>query len=122
MKMFLFSQSDVHTCSRIKCQWSFSEFLCGDKCLSNRNTCYCGNGKFNYEDANYLYCCQEPNTTCIETNNGDIYCQGQILLLHEICHGSCTQTANGLTMLPCADQNECYIGISACKGTPQCKE
>ena len=113
-------------CSRIECDWS-SEFLCGDKCLYAGNTCYCGNDNLPYNQALNNYCCQEPNTSCRKNWNGDIQCQGQKLWCHVMtchpCHGSCTQTARyGLTMLPCADQKECYLGVGACRGTPECTE
>ena len=108
-------------CSRIECDW-INEFLCGDKCLGLKNTCHCGKYKFGLKDASYISCCQEPNTSC-ENWNGDIYCQGQVLLKNQTCHGFCTQDAeHGFTMLPCDDQKECYTGYKACKGKPLCTE
>ena len=108
-------------CSRIECDW-INEFLCGDQCLRNNKICYCGNDNLPFNQTWDNYCCQEPNTSC-ETRNEDVQCQGQKLLKNQTCHGSCTQDAeNGYTMLPCAEQKECYIGIDACRGTPQCTE
>ena len=54
----------------------------------------------------------------------DIQCEGQKLSpWSNKCHGSCSQSAKyGLTLLPCADQKECYLGTDACKGKPQCRE
>ena len=123
-------------CSRIECDWvlhvgykkwdynlATSEYLCGDQCLGMLNTCHCGNDRLTVVQAFDNYCCQEPNTSCEKTRNGDIQCQGQVLLKNQTCHGSCRQNAKyGFTMLPCADQNECYTGILACRGKPQCKE
>ena len=107
--------------SRIECDWAY-EFLCGDKCLGNGNTCHCGNDSFDFNQAWDNYCCQEPNTSC-RNWNGNIYCQGQKLRWNKPCHGSCRQKARrGYTMLPCADQEDCYVGIMACRGKPQCKE
>ena len=108
-------------CSRIECDWGI-EFLCGDKCLGNNKICYCGNDSLPFNQTYNNYCCQEPNTSC-RNWNGDIYCQGQKLWWNQQCHGSCTQKARwGHTMLPCADQKECYTGIFACIGKPQCAE
>ena len=121
--VFLISLNFV-VCSRIECNWG-SQFLCGDQCLSNRKTCHCGNGNFslNQYQAWDNYCCQKPNTSCAKMWNGDIECQGQVLSLNKPCNGSCRQDAQvGYTMLPCDDQNECYLGILACRGKPQCKE
>ena len=109
-------------CSRIECDWT-TEFLCGDKCLGNGNTCYCGNDNLNFNQTLNNYCCQEPNTSCEKTRKGDIQCQGQKLWWNKPCHESCTQKARfGYTMLPCADQNECYVEKDACNGYPQCAE
>ena len=120
-KSFFFSHSDLHTCSRIECDWQY-EFLCGDHCLGILNTCYCGNDSLPLNKAGDKYCCQEPNTSC-RTKNGDIQCQGQVLLKNQTCHGFCTQDAEyGFTMLPCDDQKECYTGYKACKGKPLCTE
>ena len=108
-------------CSRIECNWQ-TEFLCGDKCLTNGRTCHCGKYKFGLKYASYISCCQEPNTSC-ETRNGNVTCQGKPQLWNEPCHGSCRQVAkHGFTTLPCADQKECYIGLLACGGEPQCRE
>ena len=110
-------------CSRIECIWG-SEFLCGDKCLGLGNTCYCGNDNFTYKQGWDYVCCKEPNTTCEKNSNGGIQCEGQKLSpWSNKCHGSCSQSAKyGLTLLPCADQKECYLGTDACKGKPQCRE
>ena len=119
-KTFFSSHSDLHNCSRIECEWNF-EFLCGNLCLENDKTCHCGNDKFAYNQASY--CCQEPNTSCEKTRDGDIQCQGQKLFRNQTCHGSCRQVpGGGYTMLLCADQEECYLGISACHGKPKCTE
>ena len=109
--------------SRIECNWA-SQFLCGDKCLRNSKTCYCGNDNYVYNEALYNYCCPESNTPCAKTRNGDVRCrQGQKLWWNKPCHGSCRQDAKyGNTMLPCDDKNQCYQGIDACMGTPQCTE
>ena len=123
MKIFLVLLTSLTfvVCLRIECDWA-REFLCGDKCLSNQNTCHCGNDSLRLSQGWDNYCCQEPNTFC-ETRNRDIQCQGQKLLKNQTCHGSCKHIAvHGFTMLPCADQKECYEGIFACNGKPQCTE
>ena len=123
MKIFLVLLTSLTfvVCLRIECDWA-REFLCGDKCLSNQNTCHCGNDTLAYNYANQYYCCQEPNTSC-ETKNGNVTCQGEPQKWGEPCYGSCKQTARyGFTTLPCADQKECYLGVGACRGTPQCTE
>ena len=118
---FLISIASV-VCSRIECNWRY-EFLCGDKCLRNELTCICGNDKFDLKQPDH-YCCIEPNTTCKQTTEEkDVQCQGQVLSLDQTCHGSCRQHAKyGYTMLPCTDQNECYLGITACRGKSVCRE
>ena len=125
MKIFvvLLISLNFVVCSRIECNWGI-EFLCGDQCLSNGKTCHCGNDNFRLNQALSYYCCQKPNTSCAKIWwNGDIECQGQVLSRNKPCHGSCRQNAAiGCTMLPCDDQNECYLGIFACRGTPQCTE
>ena len=110
-------------CSRIECNWSI-QFLCGDKCLGNSKTCYCGNENFVFNQTFEYYCCPESNTSCAKSRNGDVRChQGQKLQWNEPCHGSCRQLARfGNTLLPCDDKNQCYQGIDACMGTPQCTE
>ena len=123
MKIFvvLLISLNFVVCSRIECDWA-TQFLCGDQCLSIGKTCHCGNYNFAYKHALSYYCCQKPNTSC-KIWNGDIACQGQVLSLNKPCNGSCRQDAQvGYTMLPCDDQNECYLGIIACGGKPQCKE
>ena len=108
-------------CTRIECNW-ISEFLCGDKCLGIGNNCHCGNDNLPFNQALNNYCCQEPNTSCGNWN-GHIYCQGQKLWWNKPCHESCTQGARiGYTMLPCADQKQCYVGVEACMGKPKCTE
>ena len=108
--------------SRIECNWA-SQFLCGDECLGLQNTCRCGKYKFGLKYANSYYCCQEPNTSCRRAWNGDIQCQGEALWWNKPCNGTCIQNARyGYTMLPCADQEECYLGIEACQGTPKCTD
>ena len=107
--------------SRIECDWDH-EFLCGDKCLGIGKYCTCGEDYLAYADTNSYYCCQEPNTSC-ETRNGNVTCQGEPPFWYLPCHGSCTQEPYyGDTLLPCADQKQCYVGILACKGKPQCTE
>ena len=107
--------------SRIECDWA-TEFLCGDKCLGISERCGCGEHIFDSNHGHSVYCCQEPNTSCRKAWYG-IDCKGQVLYKHHPCHGSCKQKArNGYTMLPCADQKECYEGIFACNGKPQCTE
>ena len=125
-KSFFSSHSDLLTCadqnSRIDCNWDI-EFLCGDKCVRNGRYCACGKKYFDWKLANSFYCCKEPNTSCKKTRNGHIQCQGQVLRGNKPCHGSCRQYASyGLTLLPCADQKECYLGTHACRGKPQCTE
>ena len=123
MKIFvvLLISLNFVVCSRIECNWS-TQFLCGDQCLNNDKTCHCGNGNFAFKLAYDYYCCQKPNTSC-KIWNGDIACQGQVLFFNEPCYGSCRQIARyGHTMLPCDDKNECYVGIFACMGTPECTE
>ena len=111
-------------CQRIDCQWS-RQFLCGDQCLANNLPCHCGNDTLTFKDSWNNYCCHQPNTCHVsnKTEEGDIQCQGVIKRWNQLCDGSCRQNAQrGYTMLPCKDQSQCYLGIRACRGKPQCKE
>ena len=109
-------------CQRIECQWHW-QYLCGDLCLSNLKTCHCGSDTFTFKDSSDYYCCHQPNTCQEDWWTGKFQCQGQKKWWNESCDGSCGQNAQrGYTMLPCKDQSQCYIGIFACRGKPQCKE
>ena len=111
-------------CQRIECDFN-RQFLCGDQCLSNGLPCHCGNDTLTLKDSWNYYCCHQPNTCHVSNKTywGDIQCQGQKKWWNKLCDGSCRQNAKyGYTMLPCKDQSVCYMGISACRGKPKCKE
>ena len=40
-------------CQRIECDWA-AEWLCGDKCIGEHNSCLCGNDTITSDDA-YLF-------------------------------------------------------------------
>ena len=114
----------VVDCHRIDCDWG-REYLCGDQCLSDSKTCYCGNDTLSYRDSLKYNCCHQPNSCHVsnKTKLGDIECQGEKKWWQELCDGTCLQSARyGDNTLSCKDQSQCYLEIFACRGMPQCAE
>ena len=107
----------------IECKWN-REYLCGDKCLSNYNTCTCGNDTLAYQNlqVNYFCCNHEP---CVLNSDGNVHCvDGKKVDYLLPCNGACRQYATwpGIRFAPCKDGKQCYIELLSCKGSPQCLE
>ena len=119
--IFLFlSLASNNLCQRIDCNWG-AEWLCGDRCLNEGNSCMCGNQTITFADATNYNCCNEG--TCFKEMNGNVKCHGLKQDWRLPCHGICKQSAiYGLTTLACADQNQCVKAIALCRGVPICRE
>ena len=96
----------LHLCEGIiKCNWQ-SEYLCGDKCIRNKQDCNCGQESYSFKERSY--------TTC---------CNGQRHYYKDPCNQECNQRSDyGYTMHLCEDKSQCYLGVLSCQGKPLCKE
>ena len=104
-------------CQRIECDWA-AEWLCGDKCIGQHNSCLCGNDTITSADYN---CCHQG--TCFKEMDGNVTCHGLKQSWRFPCNGICSQVAGwGYTTISCADQTQCVKSVSLCKGSPICRE
>ena len=106
---------------RIECRWG-QEFLCGNRCLINDRTCFCGNETMTYSDNYDFYCCTHEN--CFLNYEGDVVCHGgERTLWNKACGDNCAQNARtGWTMRKCQYPNTCYLSPSSCNGMSMCEE
>ena len=107
-------------CQRIECDWAI-EWLCGDKCVGEYNSCLCGNDTITLaESVNYNCCNQGP---CFKEMDGNVKCHGLKHNWRVPCNGICKQDAEwGYTTISCADQTQCVKSVSLCRGIPVCQE
>ena len=107
-------------CQRIECNWA-AQWLCGDQCLGQYNSCLCGNETITYNDAYDYNCCNQG--TCSKEVDGNVKCQGLRQDWRVPCNGECKQYAVlGYTTIACNDQQQCVKSISLCQGVPVCHE
>ena len=108
-------------CQRIDCDWSY-EFLCGDKCVSQTNQCFCGGDIISYDDTLEYVCCN--NGTCVKDMiDGSVHCNGVKLTWRDPCNGLCKQEAfYGTATVSCENGRQCVREVSICKGSPRCSE
>ena len=108
-------------CKHIECDWA-RQYICGDQCIGNHNTCHCGWDTLPSNKTLDYYCCNQ--NPCIQQSNGDVECQGgQLQEWWQLCYGYCKQNSRyGYNMIPCEDKSECYKGIYSCRGNPLCQE
>lgn len=58
--------------------------ICGDSCMGEEGTCYCGlHEEFRPHDG--YYCCTPPNTTCYDSYPNVLCDKGRKLRVHEFC-------------------------------------
>ena len=107
-------------CQRIECDWT-AEWLCGDKCIGEHNSCLCGHDTITSDDAHIFNCCNQE--TCLKGMDGNVKCRGLKQTWEFPCNGICIQGAEwGYTTILCADQTQCVKSITLCNGVPLCRE
>ena len=107
-------------CQRIECDWAI-EWLCGDKCVREYNSCLCGNDTITLADSANYNCCNQG--TCLKERDGNVKCHGLKHNWRVPCNGLCKQHAEwGFTTISCADQTQCVKSVSLCRGIPVCQE
>ena len=107
-------------CQRIECEWA-AEWLCGDKCLGQYNSCFCGNDTITFAESYNYNCCNQG--TCFKEMDGNVKCHGLKQNWRVPCNGKCSQVAEwGATTISCADQTQCVKSVSLCWGVPICRE
>ena len=107
-------------CQRIECDWTI-EWLCGDKCLGEYNSCLCGNDTITLADSANYNCCNQG--TCSEERDGNVKCPGKRQDWKVPCNGTCKQHAQwGHTTTLCANQTQCVESVYLCRGVPMCRE
>ena len=105
---------------RISCDWT-SEFLCGDKCVAIKGgKCFCGYNELSIADAFEVFCCNPKS--CIG-NNTQVYCEnGKVQSMYSHCNDACKQTSvYGMDTFSCQN-DRCYLGTFACRGTQNCED
>ena len=106
---------------RVECDWRY-EYLCGDQCTNNEKVCHCGQTNMTrLHSATFTCCNQSP---CVKDSNENVQCfNGQKQGFWTPCHGKCQQWAKyGYTGYECESQNQCFIGVWSCQGSPKCAE
>ena len=120
--IFLFlSLASIMLCQKIDCHWG-AEYICGDKCLGEYNSCYCGNETFTSPEANDYICCNQK--ACFKEMDGNVRCHDGLKQSWRFpCNGKCRQLSMwGFTTIPCEDHLQCVNSITLCKGVPVCHE
>ena len=103
---------------RVECRWS-GQYLCGDKCVELDHGCFCGGQHFNFSESLAYTCCNEG--PCFEDDFQDVHCNGIKIPYNDKCNDTCSQLSKfGYTLLECKNEDQCYIGIAACKGIAKC--
>ena len=107
-------------CQIIECDWT-TEWLCGDQCLGQYNSCVCGNETIILANASTYNCCNQG--TCSKEMDGNVNCHGSKQTWRFPCNGECKQFAYaGYTTISCADKQQCVKSASLCRGVPVCHE
>ena len=109
-------------CQRIECDWSY-EFICGDKCVLQENSCFCGRDIILYKDTAFHVCCNTD--ACFKDMiDGSVHCNNGVKQTwRQPCNGVCKQAANyGLTTVPCENGKQCVEEAALCRGSPLCTE
>ena len=117
------------------------QWRCGNKCISENQTCHCGTESDNMTKFNLssgLWCCKQTIAEC-KTENFDTYCIGNAIKLTQQCHSpkSSSMQCNynpwdRFRNLPdytltrsffdiCDDNITCVDEMDACKGVPRCR-
>ena len=110
------------------CEAGDDRIMCGDTCLKNYKTCYCGTSNFTVKDSyRFTKVCCAPEGGCTKDANGDGHCKnGTIQEERTVCNGLCPVPQAWVVSLPCKkiqqpDRIVCSERIrptQVCRGNP----